>query len=101
EWLRGRLDYMASAHDPERSVSKDVTARAEPARPRSLRSRLFGLDRVPAAPTLPPPSDSAAAPPRGPIPLPAPPIKTAGAERPPALMQLRQRLGLSEVERHQ
>jgi hypothetical protein len=34
EWLRERLDYMASAHDPERSVSKDVTAWAEPARPR-------------------------------------------------------------------
>jgi ATPase family associated with various cellular activities (AAA) len=108
EWLRGRLDTMASAHGPERSVSKDVTgraesARAEPVRPRSLRSRLFRLDRVSAAPTLPPPSDSSAAAPaldHGSIPLPAPQIQIADAERPPALMQLGQRLGLSEFERH-
>jgi hypothetical protein len=100
EWLRERLDYMAGAHDPERSTSKDVTARAEPARPRSLRRRLFRLDHVPAASTLPP-SDASAAPlDPGAIPLPAPQIQTADAERPPALMQLAQRLGLSEFERH-
>jgi hypothetical protein len=101
EWLRGRIDYMAGAHDPDRRVSKDVTERAEPARPRSLRSRLFRLDRVPAAPTLPPPSDRSAAPlDHGAIPLAAPQIRTADAERPPALMALGQRLGLSEFERN-
>jgi ATPase family associated with various cellular activities (AAA) len=106
EWLRSRLDYMAGAHDSERGVSKDVTARAEPARPeparrRSLRSRLFRLERTPATPTLPPPSDRSAAPlDHGAIPFPAPQIKTADAERPPALIQLAERLALSEFERH-
>jgi len=100
EWLRGRLDYMAGGHDAERGVSKDVTARAEPAHTRSLRSRIFRLDRAPAAPTLPPPDASAAPLDSGAIPLPAPQIKAADADRPPALIQLGQRLGLSEFERH-
>jgi hypothetical protein len=101
EWLRGRLDYMAGADDPERNMSKDVTARAELARPRSLRRRLFRLDRVPAGPTLPAPSATSAAPlDHGAIPLPAPQIRIADAERPPALMQLALALGLSEFERY-
>src|SRR5262249_54344245 len=97
EWLRGRLDYMTGAHDAERGVSKDVTARPEPARPRSLRRRLF---RGPAAPTLPPPDTSVAPLDHAAIPLPAPQIRVADAERPPALMALAQRLNLSEFERH-
>jgi hypothetical protein len=102
EWLRERLNHMAAANSRDGAAGRDIPTPA-PARPRSLRDRIFRSDvNSTGAPPLPPPQGGAdaAASARGAIPLAAPQVETVTAERPPALVQLADRLGLSEFERH-
>jgi hypothetical protein len=105
EWLRGRLDEMASAKCPQpAATASDVgSASSAPIARRSLRNRFFGSQAAPAStPSLPPPEGQSDATRSGDgtIRLPAPRVETEVGGRPPALVDLGERLGLSEFERH-
>jgi hypothetical protein len=104
-WLRERLERLARADQlAEPAVEEPKKAvQPEPARPRPLVKRLFRSEpNLPEAPRmLPPPApearrDGAAS---GAVPLPETMIEAESRERPPALVLLAQRLGLSEFER--
>jgi hypothetical protein len=97
DWLRHRLEVMADAGRAKGDDAKDISFPAPVViTRRSLRERIFRT-RVSArtATQLPPPEEEHAA-----IEAPAPQVDTGTDERPPALIQLDDRLGLSEFERH-
>ncbi len=109
DWLRDRLERLAGAE-----VSASLEAKAAPERPRvaaqpdkqrSLLERMFGSGNKPAetTPALLPAGDSdnrPAATNNQQAPGSETAIDTQAAERPPALVLLARRLGLSDFERH-
>ena len=111
DWLRGRLERLARVSGKDESVAllTDQASRPLPPTPtpvvkkRSLWARLFGPAATSnrAMPALPPRSEresylGASA---GETTAP-PPTQAGSAERPPALVELAQRLGLSEFEQN-
>ena len=105
EWLRGRLEHLAGPDVSAAIVTKDVSQPAQPpaktaGKPRSLRDRIFRSDVRSMPPLARENVWTASSTAGGTLPEPAPQIDEEAAERPPALIALAQRLGLSEFEQH-
>jgi hypothetical protein len=103
--LRERLERLARVDQPVEPATDETRSpvRPEPVRQRSLVERLFRSSPKPEAPKMLPPalpqgSEQEGAP-GDPVPRGASTSDAEAPERPPALVLLAQRLGLSEFER--
>ena len=103
-WLRERLEQLGRAEPMELAttrVPETVEMAGSQDKRQSFWERLVKVEEpITRATALPPPSSKASAGAREAIPPPPAMVEAQSAERPPALILLARRMGLSEFEQH-